>query len=458
MTTDRFWQPINMHTPSLQERVWRCPEASPTLCFYSDYEFKCKSHSDCPGYQMCCLMACAYGCVRPLPIPKIDLKKYFLEKYPEFYEGLENNSIDTEIHASTIKNRNSLSNNGFDEAAFNISNNLIDTGLDASTVQVNENLANIGFHASDVDINDNLIDTGSHSSVAYISDNEMERNKFNLSVNNSDLLFESLMTLTGLETENFENQKSKTDIDKKTFSDTITQSSNIATYYEYEKNNLADSYPNSIEKNGLMSNTFLTPTFLKKSIKVKQYEGILHRESPKLHYRSPYNFDKVNDTNKTGIFPKNNKENVDSESLHKHLLSSLIRTILSQKNNTPLFNRFSISVVNWIKELDDMSLSENVNYYDSDTYNTLIHRKYDATNSEIEVLRKRLLHFLARANPLPKINRTLLDTIFKSASIWIDGRDNSSISDNAYHDNGDTQNALILRKYGWLKIHVIDSP
>ncbi|GFT39763.1 hypothetical protein NPIL_56411, partial [Nephila pilipes] len=97
---------------------------------------------------------------------------------------------------------------------------------------------------------------------------------------------------------------------------------------------------------------------------------------------------------------------------------------------------------------DNSSISDNAYHDNGDTQNALILRKYGSENSEFDILRKRLLQFLARANPSPKINKTLLNNIFKSASIWIDEHDNSSISDSTYHDNGDIQNSLVLRKYG----------
>ncbi|GFS56224.1 WAP domain-containing protein, partial [Trichonephila inaurata madagascariensis] len=147
--------------------VWKCPEPPPTLCFYSTYDYNCKSHDDCPGYQMCCLFGCAYGCVRPLPVPPVALETY--DEEDESSE--ENNLIDTGPHASEMKNRIIIHENGLNASGLNTKGNLIDTAFHTSIVHVKKILMGIGSNLSIVDIKDNLIDTDSHRSGDDIDDN-----------------------------------------------------------------------------------------------------------------------------------------------------------------------------------------------------------------------------------------------------------------------------------------------
>ncbi|GFQ82115.1 WAP domain-containing protein [Trichonephila clavata] len=149
--------------------VWKCPEPPPTLCFYSTYDYNCKSHDECPGYQMCCLFGCAYGCVRPLPVPPVALETYDEEDMSP--EEAENNLVDTGPQASEMKNRNILSENGLDASGLNSKGNLIDTAFHTSIVHVKNILMGIGSKLSIVDIKDNLIDTDSHRSRDGTYDN-----------------------------------------------------------------------------------------------------------------------------------------------------------------------------------------------------------------------------------------------------------------------------------------------
>ncbi|GIY26748.1 WAP domain-containing protein [Caerostris darwini] len=95
------------------DKKWKCPERSPTLCSNADYEYGCKSHSDCPDYQLCCLFACSYGCVRPVPVPQIIAEGY------DPYESDGLNSIDTGFDKS-LKIQNPTTRNGI---RFNNTNN-----------------------------------------------------------------------------------------------------------------------------------------------------------------------------------------------------------------------------------------------------------------------------------------------------------------------------------------------
>ncbi|GFS87054.1 WAP domain-containing protein [Trichonephila clavipes] len=152
--------------------VWKCPEPPPTLCFYSTYDYNCKSHDDCPGYQMCCLFGCAYGCVRPLPVPPVALETYDEEE--ESSEDAESNLIDTGPNASEMKHKSILPENGLDASGLNTKGNLIDTAFRTSIVHVKKILMGIGSNLSIVDIKDNLIDTDSHRSGDNIDDNSID--------------------------------------------------------------------------------------------------------------------------------------------------------------------------------------------------------------------------------------------------------------------------------------------
>ncbi|GIX72092.1 WAP domain-containing protein [Caerostris extrusa] len=95
------------------DKKWKCPERSPTLCSYSGYDYGCKSHSDCPDYQLCCLFACSYGCVQPVPAPQIIAEEY------DYSESDGFNSIDNGFDKS-LEIQNSTTRNGI---RFNNTNN-----------------------------------------------------------------------------------------------------------------------------------------------------------------------------------------------------------------------------------------------------------------------------------------------------------------------------------------------
>ncbi|KAF8781662.1 hypothetical protein HNY73_012038 [Argiope bruennichi] len=171
------------------DKKWKCPEAPPTLCFYPSYDFGCKSHDECPDYQLCCLFACSYGCVRPEPIPQVIPWSY---DYEYFDENAENNLIDIgydgpvghknlsrfidkKLHEETVENNEILFRNPNQHIGAFTTN-----FPNAKFYQAKFEITTANFKNIDIydDIENNLIDIGPNSKRKMFKSNSVSDTQY----------------------------------------------------------------------------------------------------------------------------------------------------------------------------------------------------------------------------------------------------------------------------------------